>query len=769
MRRTQLLGAASVLTTALMGMLTGTLAIALSAGEAHAQQAGNGIETVVVTAEKRSEDIQNVPISIQVFTAQSINDLGIKSSTDLGYVTPNVEIALPSGAGSQPIVTIRGIGLNDYDTNNAGPNGVYVDEVYLSSPVSQTFQVFDLERIEVLKGPQGTLYGRNTSGGAINFITQKPTDDLTGRFHAEYSSFNTVNLEAALGGPLADGLDGRIAIVKNNSDGYFHNDLTGSRENGTNNIAGHAMLQFKPSAALTLLLNVHGGALNSRPTEYRHVGTYDPATFAFCSVHDALAGGCIDLFGFGTPKGFYHGSFNRRQHLKINDYGGYLRADYAPGSVNFTSITAWQHDDKFHPEDSDAEPFRLLEINFGVKADTFTQEFRAAQSTDTYDWVVGLYYLNESLKQNQPIFILLDGDDFFGGFGSADDIAFQAFDTSHQVTSAYAAYGQADYNVTDKLKATIGLRYTTEKKSFDYHSAVQFQEGGKDSFGPLLPISNVHSNLTDSAISWRAALDYHVTDDILLYASAATGFKSGGFNGSFLSLDPAELAVQLKPIRPEHVLAYEVGLKSSLLDDRLIFNAALFYNDYRKMQVFVLVPPVAGGGGFPVNVLDNARKAHTEGADIEVVAKPWPELTARVQLGLLQTRLDSFSPKAIPGQDYSGNDLPLAPHVSLSVFVDYTVPLGSGSLDFQFNANYKSHQFFDISNDLYTTQSAYWLENVRVAYDFSDNAWEIAAYVRNLSDKKYLNDSFDLSNPFGLIEQIVGVPRTIGAEATYKF
>ncbi|MDR3507108.1 MAG: TonB-dependent receptor plug domain-containing protein, partial [Caulobacteraceae bacterium] len=240
----------------------------LAHAEATPPAKSNEIGEVVVTAQKRSENIQKVPISIQAFTAKDIRALGIKSSSDLGQMSPNVDIALPAGAGNQPIIAIRGIGLNDYDTNNAGPNGVYVDEVYLSSPASQTFQTFDLQRVEVLKGPQGTLYGRNSSGGAINFISNKPTDYFTADLHAEYSSFNTFNVLAAVGGPIAPGLTGRIAIVKNDSEGYTTNALTGNKENGANNAAFRAMLEYKPNDQLKVLFNVHGGYVDNRPAEY---------------------------------------------------------------------------------------------------------------------------------------------------------------------------------------------------------------------------------------------------------------------------------------------------------------------------------------------------------------------------------------------------------------------------------------------------------------------------------------------------------------------
>ncbi|MBA3811127.1 MAG: TonB-dependent receptor [Caulobacteraceae bacterium] len=748
--------------------LTGA-ATARAATAADAAQPATEVETLVVTAQKRSENIQDVPISIQAFSARDIDALGIKSSIDLGAVTPNVDIALVAGPGNQPIITIRGIGLNDYDTNNAGPNGVYVDEVYLSAPSSQSFQTFDLNRIEVLKGPQGTLYGRNTSGGAINFITNKPTDEFTARLHAEYSSFNTFNFEGAVSGPLTPGLDGRVAFVKNNSSGFMHNDLTGNDENGTDNYAVRAMLQAKPTSNLTLLFNLHGGQVDNRPTEYRHYGDLDPATFAQCSVTDTYAGKCIDLFGYGTPSGFYHGAFNRQEHLKVNNLGGSARADWNLGSITLTSLSAFEHNDKLHPEDSDASPNRLLEINFGVRSNTFTQELRATQATEKYNWVVGAYYLHEDLKQNQPIFILLDGDKFFGGPGAADGVAFQAFDRSDQTTDAYAVFGQGDYALTDRLKLTLGGRYTREERGFTYDGSVQFQEGGMDHFGPLIPLANVRESLTDSAFSWRAAIDYRLARSVLAYASVSTGFKSGGFNGSFLSLVPAEIALQLKPIGPEHVTSYEVGLKSSLFDNRLVFDAAAFYNAYRDLQVFTLVPPPEGGTGLPVNVLDNAPKAHTQGIEAQIVARPFPALTASAQVGLLDTKLDQFVANRDPNQpDFSGNQLPNAPRFSAAGLVDYRVPVGQGTLDLQFSATYKSHQFFDTANDPYITQGGYWLENARVAYSTPGSHWEVAGYVRNLSNRKYLIDAFDLSF-LGFIQGIVGTPRTFGVEVNYRY
>jgi len=322
--------------------------------------------------------------------------------------------------------------------------------------------------------------------------------------------------------------------------------------------------------------------------------------------------------------------------------------------------------------------------------------------------------------------------------------------------------------LTDQLKLILGGRFTDEHKSFHYDGSIRYQQGGEDNFGPVTTLNDSSERLSDSAVSWRAGLNYNIAPDVLAYGSIATGFKSGDFNGSFLSTIPAEIPRQLVPVRPEKVTAYELGIKASLFDRRVIFDAAAFYNDYHDMQVFVLVPGV--DGGLPVNVLDNAKKAHTDGVDLTLTVKPISAFTVTVQAGVLQTKLDQYVSQRDPSQpDYSGNQLPLAPHVSGSIMLDYKIPLPSGTLDLQANANYKGHVFFDVSNDPFIEQSGYWLENMRLAYSFNGGHWEAAAYVHNLSGKEYYSDKFDLSSPFGFIQGIVGVPRTIGAEVNWRY
>jgi iron complex outermembrane receptor protein len=770
-------------------MLATCLATITVAGQAYAQTdtGGSAVETVTVTAERRSENIQAVPMSVNAFNAKQITDMGITASTDIAEHVPNLDIALPAGQGNQPIITIRGIGLNDYDTNNPGPNGVYLDEVYLSSPASQTFQAFDLQDIEVLKGPQGTLFGRNSSGGAVLFSSNKPTDDFTADFQAAYSSYNTVNFQGGVGGPITDDLDYRFAFQYNNSAGYMHNLFTGGTENGENNWASRAMLQWKPNSQWTFLWNVHGGQVANRPNEYRHLGALNTpfgGAANFCTSEQTTAGQCVDLYGYGTPTKFYDGEWNRREHLDVNNFGTNLHSQYQWGSITFTSITAFDHSDKIHPEDTDASADELLDIDFGVRNNTMTEELRASQTADNFDWQAGLYYLWEDLHQNQPLFALLDLDTVTATPGAGDGTAFQAFDQSFQTTNAVAVYAQGDYKITDKLKLTLGARGTYESKTFRYLGTVEYQQGGQGNFGPLQLIDSSYHSFYSSAFNYKGVLDYSFTDNVHAYLSISTGYKSADFNGSFLSNVPVITEQQLQPVKPEYVTAYEAGVKSSWFDDKLVLDGAAFYNDYRDMQLFLLAPPPAaacpGPGCLPNNILSDAD-AFTAGSDISIIGNPFDGFTAKADIGILTTKITNSVGSLAPGQPSPVDEqLTLSPHLSLSTTLDYAREIPGGLLDVQFNANYKGHQFFDLAKfqngtsgpflqDPYTQQNGYWLLNARISYAIKDSEWEVALFGRNLAGKQYYLDEFNLQNPFGFIQGIVGTPRVIGGEIDFKY
>ncbi|HZZ88995.1 MAG TPA: TonB-dependent receptor, partial [Caulobacteraceae bacterium] len=737
-----------------------------------------GVSEVVVTAQRRTQNIQDVPVSVQSVSAKQLLAAGIKSTQDLGQITPNVTIISPIGAGNQPLITIRGIGLNDFDTNNAGPNGVYLDDVYLSAPGVQNFSMFDIAQVQVLKGPQGTLYGRNTSGGALLFTSNKPTDFFTADAHLEYGSFNTVQVEGAVGGPIAPGLTGRIAAVMNHSDGFMHNFLTGDPYDDVQNEAVRVQLQYEPNDQLKLYFNSNVLYLRNHPQPYGHIGVFKPGTQnnpfppdgpgpTFCTPAQAFAGGCVDLFGYGTPP-FWQGAWAETKDLTNLAAITQFRADYKAGPITLTSISSWQHDDKFHPEDTDGDPLNLIRATYKVNSDTYTQEFRAAQSERNFNWVAGLYYLHENLKQNQPLSLFFDGD-LGGGFGippgpgNFDNIAEFLYDDSKQTTDSAALFGQADYT-WNRFTLTLGGRYTWERKTFDYAQSSQVQEGGDGHYGPITPLcSNTtpgpclpfpESRTTGSNFTYRVALSYHVTDQSQVYGSVATGFKSGGFNGSFLSSDPNVVKVQLSPVKPEDVTAYEIGEKSTLFDHHLVLNAAIFYNAYRNEQVFasVVEPIIIGGKPTTISaqILGNAPKSHTEGAEFQVTAAPFEGLTIDLEPALLRTRMDDG--RFAGGFNITGKELSNAPKFTFTAVLNYRWMLGNDDdVNFRWNSNYRSHYWFDTTNDPYIQQNAYWLHNFNIDFE-SHQHWTAGIFMRNVANEKYFLTSSDISNPFGFLE-----------------
>jgi iron complex outermembrane receptor protein len=768
----------------------GAAALLVAAQSAHADTAtatatssSNSVGEVVVTAQRRVQNIQDVPESVQAVSGQQLVSVGIKSTQDLGEITPNVTIISPIGAGNQPLITIRGIGLNDFDTNNAGPNGVYLDDVYISAPGAQNFDMFDTAQVQVLKGPQGTLYGRNTSGGALVFTSNKPTDDFTADAHLEYGSYNTVQLEGAVGGPIAPGLDGRIAAVWNYSDGYVQNYLTGSPYDNVNNEAVRAQLQYEPNDKLKLYFETTVGYVDQHPEPYGHIGTFVPGTQNTtsingptpCSPQQAFAGGCVDLYGYGSPP-FWQGSYAETKNLTNLAAISQFRADYKLGPITLTSISSWQYDDKFHPEDTDGDPLDLIRATYGVNSNTYTQEFRATQNEKDFNWVAGVYYLHENLKQNQPLSLFYDGDLGGGlgvspGPGNFDNIAQIDNDHSSQTTDSAALFAQGDYT-WNRFTLTLGGRYTWERKTFDYFQSTQFQEGGLGNYGaPTNVIDSPGHSTTASNVTYRVALSYHVTDQTQVYGSVATGFKSGGFNGSFLSNDPNEVAVQLQPVKPEQVTAYEVGEKATLFDDHLVLDAALFYNDYRNEQVFGSVTEKleVDGGLIPISaqILGNAQASHTEGAEFQVTAAPIDGLTIDLEPALLRTRIDNGM---FPGgYSLTGKELANAPKFSFTAVIDYKWALASGDdINFRWNSNYRSHIWFDSTNDPYIQQNGYWLHNLNIDYE-SRQHWVAGVFVRNLANEKYWLTSSDLSATFGFLEPVEGPPRTAGVELTYHY
>lgn len=720
-------------------------------------------EVIVVTAQKRDQNLQEIGVTITAFSGDTLRELGATDSTALADFVPNLEIGDPVGAGSQPAIFIRGVGLNDFNTNNAGPNGVYVDEVYISAPSAQAFQLFDVERVEVLRGPQGTLYGRNTTGGAINFITRRPADVFEANATVSYGSFDTFAVDFGIGGPVADAVRFRVSGQVKASDGFVENLSTGNTLNGATSIAGRVLIDIDLSPDAELRLNVHGGELDAEAPQYRSQGLIDPTTGLPCAPNDILSGICGDPRGYVSPLSLRDGNYNREGELVATTWGGSATLDWDIGAFNLTSITAFEHLDRLQQEESDASPNQLLEVDFGVETQAFTQEIRLSGKGSRLYWLLGAYYLQEELDQDQSADLfrvlrpLVEGADpvnFPGGFDpaglSGGAPIFFSNTVNTQETESFAVYGQLEYDLTAALTATLGARFTTETR--DFTSDVSFVEPAF-----TVPLFTFQDSISEEDVSWRLALDYQATDDLLLYASYSTGFKSGGFNGG-LVLDPAAL----EPFQSETLTAYEAGFKSQFADRRVTLNAAGFFYDYSNLQVFTLI----NSGGVPLSVLDNAADATIWGFEAELAVEPVDDLMINASLGYLNTRLENF--QMANGADLSGNRLALAPEFSGSVRASYDWDVGGGKLRAQVHANWRSDVFFSTENNPLIAQDAYSLVDARIQFQPPSGTWHLAVYGENLTDKDYLSYAVDLSD-FGFNQQIVTPGRSFGVEFGVNF
>lgn len=723
------------------------------------------LEELIVTAQKRSESVQDIPISVAAFSDEQLNALGITQSGELGQFVPGLEIGNSSGEGSQLILFLRGAGLNDLNTNNAGPVGIYSDEVYVSSPALSPFQLFDAERVEVLKGPQGTIYGRNTTGGAVKFITKKPTQErkYSGRWRIGNQGRQTI--EASASDALSETVSARVAVIKQDADGFGTNLVDGSSTNGVDSGAYRALVQYEPNDNLKVLVNLHGAKVNSQASSFSPLGTLDPTTGEVCSDARIAANECVDRFGYRSPDNELDGNYNQIGNVDLDSKGAYVQVDYDFGENTFTSVTAYDQVDRTLLEESDGSPNSLLAIDYGVSSDTFSQEFRLTGSTDTIDWLAGAYYLNETIDQNQTIDLFRSLRVLTGG---APDIlgettgapTFFARSINQQRLETAAVYTQFNFQLNEDFALTLGGRYTDETREFD--ALAQFEEPGLD---PIVNIDFRDLETSADAFSYRAALEYKPNYTTLYYGSVSRGFKSGGFNGGFLSISPEGSRRQLEPFDPEFLTAFELGVKADFLDSRVRVNAALFLNEFSDLQVFSQI----NQGTIPVLVLDNASDAESKGLEIEASAIITDGFTASLSAAFIDSELKNFV-ASDTGLDFSGNNIAQTPETSISGILAYETGLSNGAT---FNAQasfaYKDDLFFGTENNPLVGQSAYTLFNTRFAYTSPSEQWTFAAFINNLTDERYKTNVSDIRDITASYVRTFGLPRTYGLELTFNF
>lgn len=762
-------------------LLAGCAGLAAIAAPAAAQDADEQIaETaasqadgeIVVTARRREERLIDVPVAVTAFSGADLQRLQAVDLTALQGVAPNLNLVQGRGSAASANIFIRGLGQPDALQTFDPAVGIYVDGVYLSRIQGALLNLFDVERIEVLRGPQGTLYGKNTTGGAVSIVSRKPDlNDVKIEGSAMYGSFEQIVLNGYVNAPL---IEDKVALSLagqwDKRDGLVTDPLTGRRYNDRDSLTFRGILRTQPLDNLEVLVS---GDYNRQ----RNALTLGYPTTPLFQTDFAL--GAVPLVP-AQPYGRYDfqasTSFTGDEGQRLDHWGVNLTANWQlTDAVTLTSITAWRKLDPKLFIDIDASEAELGDVFVGIDQRQFSQELQLKWDTTRFSGVFGLFYLNENIRSNQEAF----ADDLFalGGF----PLTFQRTIDDEQNTKSYAAFGQATYNFTDRLSATAGLRYTHEKRTYDRFtttfSNAAFLDGLAFAFPGSLPAPfNADNSATFDAWTPSVTLAFKPTEDSQIYASASRGFKSGGFNGRANGLGDLTQVVDGVPqlvttFEPETVWTYEAGAKASFLDGRVYLAGNVFYSDFRNFQARV------GGGDVAVFPVLNAGQMSIWGAELEAVVKPTRNWTVRSSLGWLDAQYDEFNDGRRPptfscnptGQQVTCQPA-FAPPISFSMASDYRIELGdAGTLTIGGDARFIDRHFLSVDNRPGLVEPGYWLANGFVRFDDAGRNWYVQGGVKNLFDKLYRTDGQEFSSVGNIQTVYFGDPRTFNVMVGFAF
>lgn len=748
-------------------LLTPAIAIAQDS------EAKDNIEVIQVSAQKRQQSIQDVPISMNAFNDKSIERMGATDFVGLTAAIPSINVQ--TGSGAYPVTYIRGIGTNDTSIGADPSIGVYIDGVYASRLGGALTDFLDVERVEVLKGPQGTLFGRNSIGGAISIITKKPGNDFEGKVGLDLGTFGTKKASGVVNIPLKqDELALRIFGSMTKSDGWQKNTLSDDVGGKKDRINAGFKVRWQPTDSVEV-------NMSNTWSDFDDVSTYvDNLTFGLAgalgitpdpltSVIDdkTVVNGNLDLFG--NPANNLAPTapiFTRdmKEHWvdvewSIND------------TMTFNSLSTYRDYETYSMRGYDGTGYLVAENAGALETNTtVSQEFRLTSETDNLFWVLGTSYLQEEAYLN----LLLRAVDVGvlqgipGGLNGGNP--FTELSETSVDTDSFAIFGDANYKLNEAMSVTFGARYSKDDKTTQYlndsHPSGNAALGG---FGLLYPIkqqfvdaNGVH-NLEDaiSSNSWndfspRVVIDYK-NDDILYYASVTKGYKSGAF-ATFPSPDAASgftIGPDARlPVDPEEVINYEAGIKANLLEQALTLNASYYYMDYSELQVFQVDQTVTK--------LVNAGEAVSSGFEFDGRYILNNEFAFNFNGTYMATEYKEY---AIGGVDYAGTDLLNSPKFSGSIIVDYETETSLGYLNAFVTYTYKGKHL--LANDY--EQDSYSLVNANVSITTEDDAWEFALYAKNLTDEVAFTQTSDNVKNFGARGVVRNEPRTVGVSVRYNF
>ena len=767
--------------------LAGTMPQAAFAQAADEDQAaendGAALDVIVVTARKREENVQSTPISVSAFGAKALEERNVQTSADITNFVPNVQFdstASESGGGATSQISIRGIGQTDYVLTVEPAVGIYLDGVYVGKSIGSLLDAVDVARLEVLRGPQGTLFGKNTIGGAVQLVSQRPTDYLDGYLEATAGSFSRVTLKGAVSGPLSDGVRARVSGYYDDRGGYVDRVTadgtpTGEHQGDMNRLGGRLALEFDitPDFMATLALD----ATRIREQSPGQILLFADEAAPFAGLYnlgvpaDACTTGADRLTNtdcynsqWERPLDSYESTNSGDNWSDTDVMGASLSLEWNLGAVTLKSISAWRDVEVDVSQELTGAPPYHNYIGQMIETEQFSQEFQLLGDAidGRLNYVAGLYYLHEKGEQVFPVNLTLI--QFISGGAIKND--------------SYAAFGQATFDITDQFSITGGLRYTDETRRFN--PAVQ-EIAGYDAqtttagftnfidgaFGPpgtpLFPAG--WYSRSESSTTPMLSANYKFTPDVMAYATWSKGFKGGGFTMRYFppvipdaNTDPNDI---VSYAGPEHATSYELGLKTELFDRKARFNVATFWTDYNDIQVTYNIDPDGPGpiGAF-VPVLANAASAEIKGIEAELSAVLSKALRIDGSLGYIDAEYTSFGEQAIA-------NFPGIESFEIANTPEWTANLGatatffdndSGKASARVDYAYRSGQFKEFSNHPSLYQEGYSLLNASVSYVLPSERLELTAGVTNITDEAYISSGV-FNGGIGYSQAVVSRPR----------
>ncbi len=737
----------------------------------------DNIAEIVVTAQKRSERLIDVPLSITAVTGQELARAGVTSPSDLGKVVPGFTFQ-PSNLGP-PVFSIRGVGFFDNSIGATPTVTVYVDQVPLPYLSMVSGAALDLDRVEVLKGPQGTLFGQNSTGGAINFIAAKPTKDLKLGSSVEYARFDKVNVDGYLSGPLSDTLGARIAF-RTEQGGAWQRSLSrpGDRLGDRNFSAGRLTLDWTPDDAANFVFAASGWVNKSDTQAAQYVG-YSAASPNYTDLRTEL------LATAPAPRDNRYADWDPGSSPSSDSrfYQLSLRGDFdLSDAVSLVSITAYSNLDLDQAVDADGTQYNNILAFTDAAIEAFSQELRFEGTMEDVGlrWVLGGNYASDENKDSRS-------SNYRGSNNGIGPLRYNEYKITNNVDSeAVAVFGNLDYQATRTVSLQASARYTDQTRRgsscladtgagdlaavFSLLSTRPYQAGECVTFAasnnpgppPFVPVGGfVKSDLVEDNVSWRGNISWKPNDDVHLYTNVTRGYKSGSFSNL-----PLVFSSQYQPVTQESVTAYEAGFKFSLLDRMLQLSGAGFYYDYKDKQILGTVFTSLG----ILPGLVSVPKSHITGAELNATLRPTQGLTLNAGATWIDTKVRSNFVTLDPlgnNIDVRGYRFPITPQWQLSSDVGYEFPLsGSLSAFVGGSVNYRSSTPATFGGGSEFTLPAYTLVDLRAGVDVGDGRYRVELWGRNIFDEFYTVNAMKVIDT---IARVTGQPATYGVRFSANF